>query len=380
MQQKTIKLNPEFLSVSGNSMNKKDKTRKVREKKIKPKPFIKPNKLRKQLLARIKDYQKNNEQQEIKQTNNNKLSKKDNELSKKDNEFNDEFNNEFNKSLNFLTTLSQQKKTKKNKKKHQQQQQLDNYINVSTELPKSMIDTHSNHSIQNNISIKPNIVSTSPDQIKPNNISIKPNIVSTSPDQINNNIPNPVIINNPSQNNHNISINNKLPEPPPYGCLKNGKKPTYKQWCNKTIKQNHHNTHNTHNTHNINSRHSIVIENYSPNKDISEREKILNKIKKNYATKKKLTKTYKYQLGKRNNIVGVLIKDRKTRKLIQHEHGLLKQKKLPEIKNYLRNKNLLKSSSNAPNDVVREIYEQSILAGDLENKTTDTLLHNFLNT
>lgn len=342
MQQKTIKLNPEFLSVSGNSMKKKDKTRKVREKKIKPKPIIKPNKLRKQLLARIKDYQKNNEEKEEKEDKNNK----NNKLSK-DNEFNDEFN----KSLNFLTTLSQQKKTKKNKQNKQQSLKGSNNINVSTELPKSMIDTPPKDSIQDNV-------------------SIKPNIIPPSPQQINNNISHPVIINNSSENNHNISINNKLPEPPPYGCLKNGEKPTYKQWCNKTIKQNH----------STNAKSSIVIENYSPNKEISEREKILNKIKKNYTTKKKQTKTYKYQLGKKNKTVSVLIKDRKTRKLVQHEHGLLKQKKLPEIKNYLRNKNLLKSSSNAPNDVLREIYEQSILAGDLENKTTDTLLHNFLNT
>ena len=341
MQQKTIKLNPEFLSLSGNSMKKKDKTRKVREKKSKPKPIIKPNKLRKQLLARIKDHQKNSEQKE----ENNKLSKEDNE-----------FNDEFNKSLNFLTTLSQQKKTKKNKKNKQKQYQSqkdNNNINVSTELPKSMIDIPSKDNVQNNV-------------------FIKPNIIPPSPEQINNNISHPVIINNFSENNHNISIKNKLPEPPPYGCLKNGEKPTYKQWCNKTktIKQNHL----------TNTNSSIVIENYSPNKEISEREKILNKIKKNYATKKKQTKTYKYQLGKKNKTVSVLIKDRKTRKLVQHEHGLLKQKKLPEIKNYLRNKNLLKSSSNAPPDVVREIYEQSVLAGDLENKTTDTLLHNFLNT
>jgi hypothetical protein len=343
MQQKTIKLNPEFLSVSGNSMKKKDKTRKVREKKIKPKPIIKPNKLRKQLLARIKDYQKNNEEKEEKEEKNNKLSKEDNE-----------FNDEFNRSLNFLTTLSQQKKTKKNKQNKQNKQQSlkgSNNINVSTELPKSMIDTPPKDSIQDNV-------------------SIKPNIIPPSPQQINNNISHPIIINNSSENNHNISINNKLPEPPPYGCLKNGEKPTYKQWCNKTIKQNH----------STNAKSSIVIENYSPNKEISEREKILNKIKKNYTTKKKQTKTYKYQLGKKNKTVSVLIKDRKTRKLVQHEHGLLKQKKLPEIKNYLRNKNLLKSSSNAPNDVLREIYEQSILAGDLENKTADTLLHNFLNT
>ena len=86
-----------------------------------------------------------------------------------------------------------------------------------------------------------------------------------------------------------------------------------------------------------------------------------------------------YKLGKKGNKVGVLIKDRNTRKRIQEEHTLLKKKSIMEIKNYLKERNLIKVGSEAPNDVVRHMYEQAVLCGDVENMSKDALVHNFLN-
>jgi hypothetical protein len=34
--------------------------------------------------------------------------------------------------------------------------------------------------------------------------------------------------------------------------------------------------------------------------------------------------------------------------------------------------------SQAPNDVLRQIYETSILSGEINNKNSDVLMHNFL--
>ena len=93
----------------------------------------------------------------------------------------------------------------------------------------------------------------------------------------------------------------------------------------------------------------------------------------------RITKTHKYTLGRTGSKVSVLIKNAKTRKLVQHELALLKQKGIPEIKSFLRKKNLLKVGSDAPNDVLRQIYEQSILSGDIENKAKDVLIHNYMN-
>ena len=75
----------------------------------------------------------------------------------------------------------------------------------------------------------------------------------------------------------------------------------------------------------------------------------------------------------------MLIKNSQTRRRIQTEHAQLKQKNILDIKNHLRSKNLLKVGSEAPNDVLRHIYEQSILAGQVENKSKDTLIHNYFN-
>jgi hypothetical protein len=203
----------------------------------------------------------------------------------------------------------------------------------------------------------------------------------------------------------------------PYGCLKNGIKPGYKEW-NKTQR----------NMVVTNPNLSVVIDpNISSN--VSERENRLqnlkNKIKEkqmvisntntntitteqgkqgiqvaieeniksqdnrpetvntNVDTIKQILKRTirkKYTLGKtkNNRTVGILIKDRNTRKQVLIAQRELKKKSVNDIKTYLKDHNLIKVGSNAPNDVLRKMYEASMLAGEITNSNSDTLLHNLL--
>lgn len=133
---------------------------------------------------------------------------------------------------------------------------------------------------------------------------------------------------------------------PEYGCLKNGSLPTFREFHNHTVKRD--------------------------NNDISESTlpKIKNTNKKNV--------TFKYNLGKKNKVVSVLIKNVSTRKKISNEHTRLKEIKLNDMKNYLKRHNLLKSGSNAPPDVIKKLYEQSLLSGDIRNTNKNSIVHNYL--
>jgi uncharacterized membrane-anchored protein len=86
----------------------------------------------------------------------------------------------------------------------------------------------------------------------------------------------------------------------------------------------------------------------------------------------------KYTLGKSKlkKTVSVLIKSRETRKKIITAQRDIKKKSINDIKNSLRDHNLIKIGSNAPNDVLRKIYESAILSGEITNTNTDTLIHN----
>ena len=48
------------------------------------------------------------------------------------------------------------------------------------------------------------------------------------------------------------------------------------------------------------------------------------------------------------------------------------------MKNYLKRHNLLKSGSNAPPDIIKKIYEQALLGGDIRNANRKSLVHNYL--
>jgi hypothetical protein len=181
----------------------------------------------------------------------------------------------------------------------------------------------------------------------------------------------------------NISVDTKsmvtgIAPAPPYGILKNGNKPTWRQY-NKTLKKE-----NTPIIQQDIFKKPLIqlFDNKTEIDQFSERKNKLDLLKKKLnPEKKKKIKTRrlrrKITLGKEKNKVGVLIKSKKTRKNIKNEISVLKKKSIGEVKEYLRKHNLIKIGSNAPDYILRTTYENAYLSGDVLNKNPDILLHNW---
>ena len=331
MSKKMIQINPKYMSIS--NKNKKQQ-KQQKQQTLKNTKTANSGAMRKKLLNKIKDFQKKTEEQINVPEDKDKNTDEDSS-----------FSNEFNKSLHFLQNLSNAKKKAKNKTKKNNSDKKTNTNNlelsntsalqIETDLPKEMIE----------------------------NSSLK---IPTA----------------------NTTLKNNEPK---YSCLKNGSKPTYREWKRKT--QNNH----------LDTRH---------HEELNERERTLHQIKTDFQKTKepasntsthtsthtstqntnsvdsthsqryqRQIKTTRYKLGKdkTKKAISILIKNSNTRKKINSECEKLKKKSIIDVKNYLRKRNLLKAGSDAPPDVLRSMYENAVLTGDVKNESTETLLHNFLN-
>ena len=422
MTNKTISINPNLFSFGGS------KTKKNREKKQNAliRPLISPNVLKHKLLRRIKEHKKI----ETANLENNTKNIRDTEMvsNLKGGEINDNnntvsanntFSDEFNDSISYLQTLSKQKKIndeKKNferrKKRELEQRTIKNYAALNNET--------TNNTPYVNIDL--------PEELQQPLIKVNTENFSF-------------------QGAGSMALNTHKQNDVPYGILKGGSKPTYRDWHNKTQRNivpnpNAALTIEGNNNSNLNftreSRlHSLreklkqkqeqeitqknndvmmsqnliqkpsldgVLDRDTPGSVIVIEEKsnaiekpsIINTepifveagggfkndpysriIATKRITKKTIKKKYTLGKSKIKKSVAVLIKDRGTRKKVLAAHKDLKRKEINDIKTYLREHNLIKIGSSAPNDVLRKLYESAMLAGEIRNSNPEILLHNF---
>jgi hypothetical protein len=378
---KTIKVNPIFLMGSGGSLSGSSGKNKTRKEKPLGVSLGQSNNIKKKLIARIKNFQQKGQSATATQPSS--------EFEKPD---------AFSDSLNFLDNLARDKEETKREKKNttlkkKQQPLTDAYMHIATELPPEL-DWNT---------IKP--AAAVPQTIPQ---TIPQTMTMPAPMQIPSEMP--------------AIAQWSAPPQPSYGNLKKGNKPTYRTWLRTTQKQkpivrptiniledfgapivHEEPLDNELDASPLSATFAPASNASAPNASAalapSSNDPFPNApLLPNAPTllqdpspikpytpslkprRKRITRTLKYKLGKHaNGTVSVLIKNSQTRRKVQTEQALLKQKSILEIKNHLRSNNLLKVGSNAPSDVLRHLYEQSILAGQIENKAKDTLLHNYFN-
>jgi hypothetical protein len=390
MSNKTISINPSLFSMGGS------KTKKNREKKQKSTivPLISPNVLKNKLLKRIKEHK----QRETENLENNKRKLPPPEESIKNDivkhDLLSSFSDEFSDSINYLQTLSKQKKVNDEKANYARQKQK-----RKEQLERKTVRNYHEPHVEHNINLD-----------LPDELMSKPLIV----------------VNTDTMTTHGqpIQLHTKTHDTIPYGILKGGSKPTYKDWAR--TQRNYDVT---------NPQAALTIQGLELNKEKNERENRLNNLREKLkqkqfeelinksedimltqnliqkptleldqrvenvisqpvqnvvpvnvggeiiATKKITKKTIKrkYTLGrsKIKKTISVLVKDRGTRKIILAAQKELKRKPINDVKEYLRDHNLIKIGSNAPNDVLRKLYESAMLAGEITNSNSEILLHNF---
>jgi hypothetical protein len=183
-----------------------------------------------------------------------------------------------------------------------------------------------------------------------------------------------------------------IKEAPPHGCLKNGSKPTFREWANKMLHKPVETIKNMFGggddgggdgggdgtqSQGLSEMDDGGSSSGGANKTLTRPHERPENIA-GMRVKIRKTRKKKYRIGKHDDVVGVLLKNKEAQRHIQKQHLALKQKTIGEIRKHLYEHHLLKIGSNAPPDVLRRMYEDSILTGDVKNTNKGVLLHNFM--
>jgi len=421
---KIIQINPELFKPNKNKalIEKRDKS--------KIKPLISPNVIKNKFMKRIKEHKL----KEIEKANKKGM---DNTNEKKTEVDINKYTNEFNESIEYLQNISKQNK-------------LNNEKIVSKEIIQKQKQHLENKTLRNPYSYASTPVNVElPEELQENLLHITPETFH---------------VNTPTSYSQPFQLNYQIPTNVPYGILKGGKQPTFREWKNKTrknmdsvsysypsspisnqitstgiltereqkmnalkekIKQKQQEKQQTPTqiqqpiqmpvpetdimlTQNLIQKPILIPQSIPITQSIPipqsmpipqsiplvsephpQLQSHLQSINKNTApstssrfmkriTKKTIKRKYTLGKSKLKRMVSVLLKDQNTRKKIVNAQKDLKQHAITDVKKYLKTHHLIKVGTHAPNDVIRKLYESAMLAGEITNSNTETLLHNFM--
>ena len=411
--QKIITINPDAFKFT-------NKKRTLKERKTKPEQdanqALKSNKLKKELLKKVKDYQKNKEVEKIAETKSKALETQAPDLFNSNTLETSDFEREFNKSLTFLHDLSKKNKEKK-KKRTLKVSNLDVHIDIPTdnlvytsnkEPSYGCLKNGSKPTFRDLVKTKKNGLHTNKDRLKivlennqyydhsafhnkyteeqpscleehviqeimPFKAQIPIQAQPQVPTQVQVQVPVPIQVQVPVPVQHKpqIVVN-----------------PVTNLSTNENKETNFIDLFDTKNKM-LNNMDTLLDSTKAdvpctvPNQITTVEDFKYNDTSSISIPKLCITtKTYKYKLGKNKDKrqIGVLIKNRDTQKRIKKEIEKLKQEDIQTIKNYLREKGLIKLGSQAPTTILRKMYEDSILSGEINNNNSNNLVYNYINT
>ena len=372
------------------------------ERRIRPSSIVQPSTLKKTLLERIKQHQRTRERSRIQDDRDNqKLGSGNNK-----DEFNRDTKDEsgpgkgddnFTQSMDFLRKLAL--KRREQQQHTQKQRRTDSGIGVpeaktpEAKMLNQVSETLTNGEILTNtgllglpvvpmLSTSPNVMMQSFAEPMIQLGSMAAATAATAPETIPNITELADMYNNTIAAASNESMNEASMDPPlhipqkpedflpsifikeepPHGCLKNGTKPTFREWATKML---HKPVDAIKNMLGGSSEGSNEIP--PPSQDGGANgEQSSDGLNKGSSgidptqvagmrVKIRKTKRKRFHIGKHDDVVGVLLKNKQTQRHIQSQHLTLKQKTIGEIRKYLYDHHLLKIGSNAPPDVLRRM-------------------------
>ena len=345
MNDKTITINPNLFTMGA----RKNKRTEIPLKLSGP---SKPTNLKKELINKIKSYHKKTQK-------------------RRSYPIDDKFNSEFKESIDYLRNVIDNE----NMKKSVDYDKSGDILN-DKDLPNtSNHSNHSNHSnnTSNHSKFQLNIPST-----------ISPTLTSTTTATP----ATPATTSNeyPKYPNDGNDKEKEKEKDVPWGILKGGNKPTYRNWMrSQTIKNKRPVDHTlTNNYIEKSNLQSPIICNDRDNVDnisIVSKNTTDSKIHKGPKRLKKKTIKKKYTCGKSKTKkqIGVIIKSMITKNKVLKEQRDIRMESIQNIKNYLYKKSFIKVGSTAPDKVLRDMYESIILTGIVTNVNSDILIHNYMN-